>query len=335
MEFTWEDGNIFVLQTRDAHLSPLSKLRFLVREYLADSISGKDVFKRLTKDQVDALLTLEEVVLDAESTPLTQGTSLSTGITSGVIVRNEKEMELFGGMEYILCKENLDTQDIALIHKASGIITSAQNTYTHATVIARSLGKTMLTGCDMSLKWNDRVQLGTKYLRSGDIITVDGNTQRVYEGRLQTQKGKESKEIQILCEIAKNILPRKPILYEVQCLEDLIHITDSESLILYSIDFDCARFSGALQESRLPLQELELRALEVNRLLDRRGILRITGAYDAFMPHPEKTKKEYLRMFPEDFPYFKGDDMSAFHIIKPWAYTESFISLALEEFYEP
>ena len=88
----------------------------------------------------------------------------------------------------ILVRREAETEDIAALDIASGLLTQRGARTSHAAVVARQLGKVCLVGCTM-LRLDEptrRLQIGDTWLREGDILTLDSSDGSVYAGAMQT-----------------------------------------------------------------------------------------------------------------------------------------------------
>lgn len=187
-EFTVQDGELFLLQTRDGKRTPWAALHVaadMVDEGLIDVTTA---LARL--DALD-LNCIERVYLDAADTaqPIATATPASMGVASGVVALDSDSARRLGDdgdRPVILVREEIATDDIDGMAIARGILTSRGGRTSHAAVVARQLDKVCLVGCAALRIEADarRCRIGDTVLREGEWLSLDGNEGRVFAGRL-------------------------------------------------------------------------------------------------------------------------------------------------------
>jgi pyruvate,orthophosphate dikinase len=186
-EFTVEDGELWLLQTRAAKRTSWAALRIacdLVDDGLIDPTSA---LGRLRGYDIDAV-TRWRLASDLPPEPIGQALPASAGVASGRIALDVPTATRFAetGQEVILVRERLSTDDIAGLAVCRGLVTGAGARTSHAAVVARHLGIACLVGCrQLSIDPAGQVlRIGSTELHSGDTITVDGTDGRIYAGAL-------------------------------------------------------------------------------------------------------------------------------------------------------
>jgi pyruvate,orthophosphate dikinase len=201
VEFTVEDGKLFILQTRSAKRTPRAAVRIaidLVREGL---ISRDEGLARIA--EID-LAALTETALVSAGEPVASGIGASGGIGIGrAAFDSESAARLAAtGEPIILLRPDTSTADVAGFAVASGIVTAVGARTSHAALVARQMGKPCVVGCS-TLKIDPearQAQLARATLREGDWITIAGDAGQLYLGRAQTVETRPEAE---LAEIAK------------------------------------------------------------------------------------------------------------------------------------
>ncbi len=185
IEFTFENGTLYLLQTRSAKRSATAAVQIatdLVHEGL---IAKQEALQRIAPEVLDQLLhpSLDE---SAAITVLTRGLPASPGAVSGRIVftADEAVESAAHGHTVLLVRHETSPEDIHGILAASGILTSRGGMTSHAAVVARGMGKPCVCGCD-ALHIDEQkhtLTLGERVLHGGDMLSIDGATGRVIEG---------------------------------------------------------------------------------------------------------------------------------------------------------
>jgi pyruvate,orthophosphate dikinase len=185
VEFTVEEGTLYLLQTRTGKRTATAALRVAAEMVDEGLISHEEAVARIDPGQLDQLL---HPMIDptARIEVAAQGLNASPGAASGAIVLDADTAEERGrsGDDVILVRWETTPDDIhGLIH-ARGVLTAHGGMTSHAAVVARGMGKPCVAGCE-NLAIDvaaGTVRIGEHELRAGDIITVDGGTGRVIVG---------------------------------------------------------------------------------------------------------------------------------------------------------
>ena len=190
-EFTVQDSNLYLLQTRNGKCSAQALARIALDLSDAGVISGDVARERTAALKLDDLVTTRAVSSDGKPlTPLSHAASASSGVAVGEIAFDEAAAQdrHVAGVSVILVRHDAETADIAALELAAGLLTQRGARTSHAAVVARQLGKVCLVGCaKMQLDETGRtLQIGETALREGDLLTLDGNDGAVYSGAVHT-----------------------------------------------------------------------------------------------------------------------------------------------------
>ncbi|MBR5592427.1 MAG: pyruvate, phosphate dikinase [Kiritimatiellae bacterium] len=192
MEFTIEDGKLYMLQTRNGKRTAAAAVRIatdLVKEGLIDE---QTAVLRVEPQQLDQLLhPVFNAVAEKNAKIIATGLPASPGVATGKVVFTAEDAETWAklGKKVILCRAETSPEDIAGMVSAQGILTARGGMTSHAAVVARGMGKCCVAGCgdaiiDAKAK---TIKIGDVVLREGDWISLNGSTGKVYEGRIETR----------------------------------------------------------------------------------------------------------------------------------------------------
>jgi len=185
IEFTVEEGILYLLQTRTGKRTATAALRIAVEMVEEGLITREEAVARIDPDQLDQLL---HPMIDpsARVDVVGRGLNASPGAASGAIVLDADKAEEQGraGEAVILVRWETTPDDIhGLIH-ARGVLTAHGGMTSHAAVVARGMGKPCVAGCEgLSIEHAAGiVRVGEHELREGDVITIDGGAGTVMLG---------------------------------------------------------------------------------------------------------------------------------------------------------
>ncbi len=185
IEFTVEDGRLFLLQTRTAKRTAAAALKAAVNMVDEGLISKEEAIARIDPAQLDQLL---HPMIDpaAEVTVVAKGLNASPGAASGAIVFDADTAEERGktGESVILVRWETTPDDFHGMVQAAGILTAHGGLTSHAAVVARGMGTPCVTGCEaLHVDVTAKVaRLPGHELREGDTITINGGTGEVIVG---------------------------------------------------------------------------------------------------------------------------------------------------------
>jgi pyruvate, orthophosphate dikinase len=179
VEFTIEDGRLYMLQTRNAKRPAQAAVRFAVDAVGEDLLTREEALLTIDADRLDALLhpTFDP---DYSYQVLAQGVAASPGAAKGEIVFTAADaVEAAGdGRDVILVRPFTEADDVAGFHAANGILTSEGGKASHAALVARGMGRPCVSGAS-TLEIDlgaGQVRVGETVLHAGDRIAIDGST---------------------------------------------------------------------------------------------------------------------------------------------------------------
>jgi pyruvate,orthophosphate dikinase len=191
LEFTVEQGKLWMLQTRNGKRTALAALRIAVELANEKLITMDEAVARIDPSALDQLLhpTIDP---NAERKVLATGLPASPGAACGEIVFSSEDAETLKNQDrkVILVRVETSPEDIHGMHAAEGILTTRGGMTSHAAVVARGMGKPCVSGAG-ALRVDYRAQSMTASgvtLKKGDILTIDGSTGQVLAGRVPMQE---------------------------------------------------------------------------------------------------------------------------------------------------
>lgn len=189
MEFTVENGKLYMLQTRNGKRTPMASLNIAIDMAKEGLITEKEALMRLEPNDISGMLhkSFDMNVL-AKLKPVTKGLPASPGAVSGQICFNTEEVKekYSKKIHTILVREETSPEDIEAMKYADGILTVRGGMTSHAAVVARGIGKCCISGCENALVDEKKriMIIGDKQFTSDDYLSLDGTTGNVYEGVL-------------------------------------------------------------------------------------------------------------------------------------------------------
>jgi pyruvate,orthophosphate dikinase len=189
VEFTVENGRLFMLQTRSGKRTAKAALRTAVEMAGEGLITEQEAVARVDPASLDQLLhpTLDP---DAERTVVAVGLPASPGAASGKVVFTADEAERLGqaGEAVILVRQETSPEDIHGMHAARGIITARGGMTSHAAVVARGMGRPCVSGAgELNIDAKARTFTARgRTIRAGEIVTIDGSKGEVLLGAVPT-----------------------------------------------------------------------------------------------------------------------------------------------------
>ena len=197
IEFTVQDGKLFMLQTRSGKRSTQAALKIAVDMAEEGLITREQAVTSINADQLDQLL---HPTLDpkAEKTVLAKGLPASPGAASGELVFDADEAVHLKaqGHTVILARVETSPEDVQGMHAAVGILTTRGGMTSHAAVVARGMGRPCVVGASsVSIDLErETLQAGGTLLQKGDIITIDGSTGQIIKGRVPMREPELSED---------------------------------------------------------------------------------------------------------------------------------------------
>jgi pyruvate, orthophosphate dikinase len=189
IEFTIEDGRLWMLQTRIGKRNGQSAIRMAVEMAKTKLITKETAVLRVKPDQIDELLhPTVDPAAEKKAVELAKGLPAGPGGAIGRVVFTADDAEAWAkrGEHVILVRNETSPEDVHGMHAAEAILTAKGGMTSHAALVARGWGKCCIVGCsalDIDLR-NKVIRVNGHTLREGDWVTLNGTKGRVYEGRL-------------------------------------------------------------------------------------------------------------------------------------------------------
>mgnify|MGYP003634326904 FL=1 len=201
IEFTVQQGDLFMLQTRTGKRTAAAALKIAVDMVAEGLITQEEALLRIDPQSLDQLL---HPTLDpkAKRNVISKGLPASPGAASGKVVftADEAEIKAHAGEAVILCRQETSPEDIHGMHASTGILTSRGGMTSHAAVVARGMGKPCVAGAgDLYIDHKSKlIRKGDIEIKEGDMVTIDGATGEVMLGEVPTIKPELSKDFEVL-----------------------------------------------------------------------------------------------------------------------------------------
>jgi pyruvate,orthophosphate dikinase len=189
IEFTVQDGRLWILQTRSGKRTTHAALKIAVDMAEEGLIDRDQAVVRIDPASLDQLLhpTLDP---DAPKKVIAKGLPASPGAVSGKVVFNADDAERMAatGEAVLLVRVETSPEDIHGMHAAKGILTSRGGMTSHAAVVARGMGKPCVCGAgELAIDYRRaRLSAGTIEVAAGEVITIDGSRGEVILGAVPT-----------------------------------------------------------------------------------------------------------------------------------------------------
>jgi pyruvate,orthophosphate dikinase len=187
MEFTIEEGKLYLLQTRGGKRTGFASIKVAVDMVHEGLITKKEAVMRVKPEDVDQLLH-PSIDPAEEYTALARGLPASPGAAIGEIVFTAERAEQLArqARKVILVRKETSPEDIGGMDAAQGILTATGGMTSHAAVVARGMGKCCVAGCsDLIIRPDHTCEIGGKVFKEGDILTLNGTTGEVIAGELK------------------------------------------------------------------------------------------------------------------------------------------------------
>ena len=209
IEFTIEQGNFYLLQTRTAKMSAGALVKTSVDMVKERLIDKNRALTRIPAQQLEALLhkTIDQNKIKGFE-KLTKGIAASPGAASGIVVFDVKRAITMGedGKKIILIRQETKPEDVPAFFSSEGILTSQGGKSSHAAIVSRGMGKPCIVGCsDLKIDYeNNRCVANGITVLEGEPITIDGSSGVVYIGDVPTVEPQVTKDFQTILAWAKN-----------------------------------------------------------------------------------------------------------------------------------
>ena len=196
VEFTIQEGRLWMLQTRDGKRTGLAEIRVAVEMVDEGLIDKKTALMRIDPEQLNQLL---RPVFDADDKTaavaggrvLAMGLNAGPGAASGKVVFSAPDAVAgqARGDQVILVRTETSPEDIKGMNASEGILTSQGGKSSHAALVARQMGKVCVAGCGaLEIDYGKgTIEVNGEVVREGEWISLDGSTGEVINGRLKTK----------------------------------------------------------------------------------------------------------------------------------------------------
>ncbi len=218
IEFTIQDGKLFMLQCRAGKRTALAAIRIAIDMVKERLITDKEALLRIEPDALNQLLRpifdlKEKDIAIKNGRLLAKGLAAGPGAATGRVVFTAPDAEEWKsrGELVILCRTETSPEDIKGMDASEGILTAFGGMTSHAALVARQMGKVCIVGCS-SIEVDYKalsMKVAGKIINQGDWISIDGSTGEVIEGKIPT---KPSEVMEVL--ISKTLNPKKAPIYE-------------------------------------------------------------------------------------------------------------------------
>ena len=194
MEFTIEQGKLYMLQTRNGKRTAAAAIRIACDLIDEGMITEKEALLQIDAKTLDMLLhpTFDVAALKAadKSNVVGKGIAASPGAAAGTIVFTPEDAVKLGkrGKKVILVRLETSPEDIEGMKFAQGILTVRGGQTSHAAVVARGMGTCCVSGCgDIKMHEEEKYfELGGKVFHEGDELSLDGSTGKIYDCAIKT-----------------------------------------------------------------------------------------------------------------------------------------------------
>ena len=195
LEFTVQEGRLYMLQCRTGKRSPAASFHIAVDMVNEGLIRREDAILRIKDKDIEGIF---YPVIDPSQQDemkrsfLVSGIDAVPGAACGKVVFNAKDAEAAAakGEKVILVRKETSPEDVGGMHAAQGILTATGGKTSHAAVVARGWGKCCIVGCEkLNISYEKgEMSIGDAVVRQGEEITLNGSTGQVYRGALRLVK---------------------------------------------------------------------------------------------------------------------------------------------------
>ena len=208
LEFTIQDGKLWMLQTRNGKRTGAAMLKIAMDMLAERLIDEKTAVLRCEPAKLDELL---HPVFDATAMKnakvLTKGLPASPGAATGEVVFFAEDAAKWNrdGRKVILVRIETSPEDLSGMNAAEGILTARGGMTSHAAVVARGMGKCCVSGAgELIIDYKARtIRIGDTLIREGDWISLNGSTGEVYLGQVATKAAELNDDFTKLLDLAK------------------------------------------------------------------------------------------------------------------------------------
>jgi len=209
IEFTIENGILYILQTRNGKRTPSAAVKIAVDMVKEGLISKEEAIMSLDPNKISKLL-FKSIDEHAVIHVLANGINASPGAVSGKAIFDPDKAEAManaGEKEIILVRPQTKPDDIHGLYASSGVLTQFGGKTSHAAVVARGMGKPAVVGAQEIEIDEEKAEfrVGETIIQEGEFITIDGTLGRVIEGKVSLVEPEIKGEFSELLEMADEI----------------------------------------------------------------------------------------------------------------------------------
>ncbi len=192
LEFTIQDGKLWILQTRSGKRTGAAMVKIAIDMLHQGYIDEQTALRRCDAEKLDELLhpVFDKKAL-ASAQRITHGLPASPGAAAGQVVFHADEAEEWSkeGKKVILCRIETSPEDLRGMATAQGILTARGGMTSHAAVVARGMGKCCVSAANnLIIDYKSRsMAINGQEVKEGDWVSLDGSTGNVYIGKINTQ----------------------------------------------------------------------------------------------------------------------------------------------------
>ncbi|OFO58973.1 pyruvate, phosphate dikinase [Porphyromonas sp. HMSC077F02] len=208
MEFTIQDGKLWILQTRNGKRTGKAMVKIAMDLLREGSLTEEQALMRIDPNKLDELLhPVFDKAAEAKAVEISRGLPASPGAASGKIcffAEDAARMHNEHGESVILVRNETSPEDLAGMQVAEGILTAKGGMTSHAAVVARGMGKCCVSGAG-SLEIDYKagtVSVDGRVYKEGDYISLNGSTGVIYEGKVPTKAAELDPDFQFLMELS-------------------------------------------------------------------------------------------------------------------------------------
>lgn len=200
MEFTVQQGKLFILQTRVGKRTGAAAVKMAVDMVAEKLITKEEALLRVTPDHIDQML---HPAIDPKAAKaakvLAKGLNASPGAACGQVVFSAADAESWAkeGKKVLLVRKDTSPEDIGGMVVSEGILTTTGGMTSHAAVVARGMGTPCVSGAQALQIVGKIATVSTVKFKEGDWMTIDGSTGAIYQGQLPLVAAKISKELEM------------------------------------------------------------------------------------------------------------------------------------------
>ncbi len=199
-EFTIQEGQLYLLQSRTAKRTPWAALRIACDQVKEGLIDEQAALERLAEYDLNSLR-MVRLAAGHDRQPLSTGIAACPGVAVGQIVFDPRAAVAMAreGLAPILLRHDISTDDVAGMAASEGILTMLGGRTSHAAVVARQMNKVCIVGCrDLVIDQGRRCRIGAETFAEREFLSLDGHSGAIYAGKLGVV---EEKPVELLAEV--------------------------------------------------------------------------------------------------------------------------------------